>query len=73
MKFNTSIFDELPIRTNDQGVQWRRLQYVLEMQVSSGQLNWTVKHQGIELGKITTGVDYERASVPRNEREDVRD
>jgi hypothetical protein len=72
MKFPTSIFEDLPKRTNDRGVEWRKLQYVLEMQVSSGQLNWTAKHQGIERGEITTGVEYERAGVTRNERQDVR-
>jgi hypothetical protein len=72
MKFPTSIFEDLPIQTNDQGVEWRKLQYMLEMQVSSGQLNWTAKHQRIERGKITTGVEYERGGVTRNERQDVR-
>ena len=72
MKFDTSLFDDLPVCTNDIGVQWRKLQYVLEMQVSSGQLNWTVKHQGIERGKITTRVEYERVSVRRSEKQDVR-
>jgi hypothetical protein len=67
-----SIFDELPIQTNMKGVQWRKLQYVLEMQVSSGQLNWTVKHQGIERGKITSGVEYESVRAPKHERQEFR-
>jgi hypothetical protein len=64
MKFDPCLFDDLPVYTNDIGVQWRKLQYVLEMQVSSGQLNWTVKHQGIERGKISTRVEYERVRMP---------
>lgn len=72
MKFDPSLFDNLPVCTNDIGVQWRKLQYVLEMQVSSGQLNWTVKHQGIERGKISTRVEYEKVRVPRSQKQDIR-
>ena len=71
MKFDTSLFDDLPVCTNDIGVQWRKLQYVLEMQVSSGQLNWTVKHQGIERGKISTRVEYEKVRVLRSQKQDI--
>jgi len=68
MKFSPNLFNELPLKINKAGDEWREVEYVLEMQVSSGQLNWTVKHHGIESGKITTWVEYERVSASNNEK-----
>ena len=59
MNFEGEVFDELPVRTNKKGIEWRQLDYMLEMRVSSGEIYWSVKHKDIEAGKIKTVVGYE--------------
>ncbi|KAH6674763.1 hypothetical protein B0J14DRAFT_652947 [Halenospora varia] len=52
MKFGPRLFQDLPEFINTKGVKWRQLEYVLELKVSSGQLNWVVKHGEMERGSI---------------------
>lgn len=59
MKFDPSVFDELPVFVNEKGISWRRLDYVVEMQVSSGEICWSAKYKDIEAGTIKTIVGYE--------------
>jgi len=56
---DSSIFDELPVHENKDGGEWRQLDYVLEMQVSSGEICWAVKYKDIEAGTVKTLVGYE--------------
>ena len=58
MTFEPAVFFDLPVKLNDKGEEWRQLDYVLEMQVSSGELCWTVKHKNIKAGTIKTVVGY---------------
>jgi hypothetical protein len=48
MTFEPAVFFDLPVELNEKGEEWRQLDYVLEMQVSSGELCWTVKHKNIK-------------------------
>lgn len=59
MEFDPSIFEELPVRVNEKGKEWRKLSYVLEMRVSSGEICWSVKYKDIEAGTVKTIVGYE--------------
>jgi hypothetical protein len=55
----SSIFDELPVHKNEDASEWRQLDYVLEMQVSSGEICWAVKYKNVEAGTVKTLVGYE--------------
>ena len=59
MNLDPSIFEELPVHINERGAEWRRLDYVLEMQVSSGEICWSVKYKDTEAGMVKTIVGYE--------------
>lgn len=73
MKFSTSLFDQLPIHKNKKGLEWRRLMLTIEMKVSSGQLIWIVRHDGVEGGSITTKVEYEGSFGPRGDNTSLRE
>jgi hypothetical protein len=62
LKFDPILFEELPVRVNKKGLQWRPLDYVVEMQVSSGEICWSAKHKDIDAGTIKTIVGYEGIS-----------
>ena len=59
MSFDPKIYDELPKYYNKKGVEWRRLDFTLEMQVSSGEICWKTRYKGIETGSVSTIVGNE--------------
>jgi len=59
VNLDPSIFEELPVHVNEKGEEWRRLDYVLEMRVSSGEICWSAKYKGIEAGMVKMIVGYE--------------
>lgn len=62
MHFDSGVFDELPVCVNEKGMDWRQLDYVLEMRVSSGEICWSVKYKDMEAGTIKSVVGYEGMS-----------
>jgi hypothetical protein len=59
MSFDPSIFEELPVHIIGKGEEWRKLDFNLEMRVSSGELCWSAKYKGTETGSVKTIVGYE--------------
>jgi len=59
MSFDEGIFGELPVHTNEKGEKWRKLDFDLEMKVSSGELCWSAKYKGVVTGSVKTVVGYE--------------
>jgi hypothetical protein len=59
ISFDPSIFEELPIQINENGQEWRKLDFILEMRVSSGELCWSAKYKGVETGAVKTIVGCE--------------
>jgi len=59
IRIDSTVFEELPILHNKKGEEWRKLDYVLEMRVSSGEICWSVRYKDIEAGTIKTTVGYE--------------
>ncbi|KAL2060284.1 hypothetical protein VTL71DRAFT_9679 [Oculimacula yallundae] len=54
MTFDPKIYDELPQFYNKEGAKWRKLNFTLEMQVSSGEICWKTRYKGIETGSVRT-------------------
>ena len=60
--FDPNLWDKLPTRVNKKGVQFRNINIIVEMRVSSGELCWSAKHNGVDAGSVTTAVGYEGIS-----------
>lgn len=54
-----SVYEELPSMTSAAGKKWKKLSYVLELEISSGQLCWSVKRDGVNIGNAKMEVTYE--------------
>ncbi|KAH8656043.1 hypothetical protein BGZ60DRAFT_567892 [Tricladium varicosporioides] len=62
--FNPQLYDKLPVRVNNKGAEYRRMDIIVEMRVSSGELCWSCKHNGVEAGSVKMVVGYD--GVPFN-------
>jgi len=58
LTLDPAIFDELPICTNGDK-EWRHLELLVELQISSGELCWSATYKGINAGRVKTRVGYE--------------
>lgn len=54
-----SIYHQLPTEINPEGQERKRLSFDLELKISSGQLYWSAKRDGVDLGTATMNVTYE--------------
>lgn len=59
MSFDPKIYDELPRNRAPNGEEWRQLDFVLEMRVSSGETCWTTKYKGKQAGSVSKALGKE--------------
>jgi hypothetical protein len=57
-QFDIAVWDELPETTNANGVKYRKLDYCIEMKVSSSGLDWLLHYEGMEKGRATIAPDF---------------
>lgn len=57
--FDLKLYDKLPARVNKKEVEYRWLDITVEMRLSSGELCWSCKHNGVEAGSVKTVVGYD--------------
>lgn len=56
--FDSTVWNELPEKTNQNGLKYRKLSYTIEMKVSSSGLDWLLHYEGQEKGRATIAIDY---------------
>jgi len=59
MSFDLKIYDELPRKRTLNGEEWRQLDFVLEMRISSGEICWTTKYKGTHAGSASKTIGEE--------------
>lgn len=57
--FDPKIYDELPKHKNAKGEEWRDLSFTLEMRVTSGEICWSTKYNGVEMGLVKSVMGQE--------------
>lgn len=56
--FDSEVWDELPEKTNSNGMKYRKLSYAIEMKVSSSGLDWLLHYEEQEKGRATIAIEY---------------
>lgn len=64
--FSPETYYELPQKRNPNGVVYRKLNYSIEMKVTSSGLDWMLHYEGQEKGRATIATDY-TGNNPTNE------
>ena len=59
MSFDLKIYDELPRKRTPNGEEWRQLDFVLEMRISSGEICWTTKYKETHAGSVSKAIGEE--------------
>ncbi|RDW66734.1 hypothetical protein BP5796_09483 [Coleophoma crateriformis] len=62
-RFDTKLFETLPEKTNRNGIKYRKLEYDIEMKVSSGSLEWSLDFEGMKKGQASIAIDYQAEKV----------
>ena len=63
MSFDPSIYDELPRYRSTKGGEYGELEFGLEMRVTSGEICWSTKYKGVEIGSVRSKIGQEGRTV----------
>jgi hypothetical protein len=51
MYFDVGFYNEFPTRRAN-GKEWKELGFALKMRITSGQIYWSTRYKGIEIGSV---------------------